>query len=78
MPNSRIARATLRTIGVPTLMLQGGSDRVVLPHGSEGKQVHFSGPYERQVLEAVGHFPLREAPHPTAGLLTSFFAHQLR
>jgi pimeloyl-ACP methyl ester carboxylesterase len=67
-----------RTIGVPTLMLQGGSDRVVLPHSSEAKQVHFSGPYQRHVLESVGHFPTREAPHLTNGVLVSFLGQQLR
>jgi pimeloyl-ACP methyl ester carboxylesterase len=67
-----------RQITVPTLMVQGGSDRVVLPHSSEGKAVHFSAPYQRQVLEGVGHFPTREAPHQTAGLLTSFLGQQLR
>jgi pimeloyl-ACP methyl ester carboxylesterase len=65
-------------ITVPTLMLQGGSDRVVLPHSSEDKQVHFSGPYQRHVLEAVGHFPTREAPHQTNGVLTAFLGPQLR
>lgn len=67
-----------RKIAVPTLMVQGGSDRVVLPHSSEGKEVHFSGPYQRHVVEGVGHFPTREAPHQTVGLLTAFLGHQLR
>jgi pimeloyl-ACP methyl ester carboxylesterase len=67
-----------RKIAVPTLMVQGGSDRFVLPHTTEGKEVHFSGPYQRHVLEGVGHFPTREAPHQTAGLLTAFLGPQLR
>ncbi|MCW5659260.1 MAG: alpha/beta hydrolase [Burkholderiaceae bacterium] len=67
-----------RRIAVPTLMVQGGSDRVVLPHSSESKEVHFSGPYQRHLLEGVGHFPTREAPHQTAGLLTSFLGQHPR
>jgi pimeloyl-ACP methyl ester carboxylesterase len=67
-----------RKIAVPTLMLQGGSDRVVLPHSSEGKEVHFSAPYQRHVIEGVGHFPTREAPHQTHGVLASFLGQQLR
>ncbi len=67
-----------RTIAVPTLMLQGGSDRMVLPHTSESKQVHFRGPYQRHVLESVGHFPTREAPLLTHGVLVSFLGSHLR
>jgi pimeloyl-ACP methyl ester carboxylesterase len=67
-----------RQITVPTQMLQGGSDRVVLPHSSEDRDVHFSAPYQRHVLDGVGHFPTREAPHQTCGLLTSFLGQQLR
>jgi pimeloyl-ACP methyl ester carboxylesterase len=61
-----------RTIGVPTLMIQGGSDRCALPASAEGKERHFTGPYERIVLDGVGHFPLREAPDETADLVTVF------
>jgi pimeloyl-ACP methyl ester carboxylesterase len=58
-------------------MLQGGSDRVVPPYTSEAKQVHFSGPYQRHVQESVGHFPTREAPHLTNGVLVSFLGSHL-
>ncbi|HMD01446.1 MAG TPA: alpha/beta hydrolase [Candidatus Baltobacteraceae bacterium] len=66
----------VRTISVPTLMLQGGDDRCVLPASSEGKEKNFSGPYRRHVLADVGHFPTREAPARVAELLTEFLTPQ--
>jgi pimeloyl-ACP methyl ester carboxylesterase len=67
-------KKAVRTIGVPTLMIQGGDDRCGLPASSEGKERHFTGCYERIVLDGVGHFPLREAPEETASLVAAFLA----
>ncbi|MGH6692912.1 MAG: alpha/beta fold hydrolase, partial [Gammaproteobacteria bacterium] len=53
---------TAGTITVPTLMIQGGDDRCDARSTSEGQARWFSGPYHRVVLDAVGHFPAREAP----------------
>ncbi|TIT03892.1 MAG: alpha/beta hydrolase, partial [Mesorhizobium sp.] len=49
-------------ISVPTLVLHGDDDRVVLPDSSEGKEPYFTAGYERVLLPGVGHFPTREAP----------------
>lgn len=57
------------TISVPTLMIQGGSDRCDRPDASAGLEGHFSGGYHRVVLDGVGHFPHREAPATVAELV---------
>lgn len=57
---------------LPTLMLHGGADRCTLPETSEGKERFFSGPYQRQVLPGLGHFPQREAPQVVARALLDF------
>jgi pimeloyl-ACP methyl ester carboxylesterase len=62
----------VRQIAVPTLMIQGGDDRCVLPASTEGKARHFAGPYRRVVLEGVGHFPTREAPREVGKFLVEF------
>jgi pimeloyl-ACP methyl ester carboxylesterase len=67
------AYAAARSISVPTLMLQGGDDRCVLATGSAGKEANFSGGYSRHVLDGVGHFPTREAPHAVGAFLSDFF-----
>jgi pimeloyl-ACP methyl ester carboxylesterase len=56
-------------IKVPTLMIQGGDDRCVLPASTEGAEPFFTGGYRREVLDGVGHFPTREAPQEVARLL---------
>ena len=63
-----------QTIGVPTLLLHGGDDRCVAAATSEGKDRHFTAGYERRVLPGVGHFPTREAPALTAGLIAEFLS----
>jgi pimeloyl-ACP methyl ester carboxylesterase len=57
------------TITVPTLMIQGGEDRCVLPSSSEGRGQYFCGSYTRRVLDGVGHFPTREAAGRVGKLL---------
>lgn len=57
---------------VPTLVLHGGADTCNQPATSEGKQAWFSGGYERRVLDRVGHFPQREAPHTVADAILKF------
>jgi pimeloyl-ACP methyl ester carboxylesterase len=63
-----------RTISVPTLMIQGGADGVTLPESTDGKDKHFTGGYQRKVLDGVGHFPTREAPEAVNALLLDFLA----
>jgi len=60
---------------VPTLMLHGEADGVTLPVTSANKQAFFRGPYRRELLPGVGHFPQREAPAPVARLLLDFLGH---
>ena len=59
----------LETLSTPTLMVQGASDFCDEPASSEGLERHFTGRYQRIVLDGVGHFPPREAPEAVAGAL---------
>jgi pimeloyl-ACP methyl ester carboxylesterase len=59
-------------LSTPTLMIQGASDYCDPPSESEGLESHFAGGYERLLLEAVGHFPHREAP---AAVATAVLRH---
>jgi pimeloyl-ACP methyl ester carboxylesterase len=59
-------------IGVPTLVVHGGSDPANDPSTSADREALFSGPYQRIVLDGVGHFPSREAPEAVAAALRSF------
>ena len=74
--HATLARHALevRQIRVPTLTIQGGDDRCILPSSSEGKEAHFAGPYERRVLDGVGHFPTREAPQRVAQWVGAFLS----
>jgi len=57
---------------VPTLMLHGAADTCVAPDSSAGKERFFTGPYRRQLLDGVGHFPQREAPEAVAAAMLAF------
>ncbi|KGM32497.1 alpha/beta fold hydrolase [Inquilinus limosus] len=61
-------------IGVPTLVLHGGSDPCNDPSTSAGKERFFRGRYERDVLPGIGHFPQREAPNAVAEAILQFLA----
>jgi pimeloyl-ACP methyl ester carboxylesterase len=65
-------QVSARTIAVPTLVLQGGDDRVILPASSEGKERFHTAGFERQLLPGIGHFPTREAPARVAALIADF------
>ena len=58
---------------VPTLLLHGAADGVNHPDTSAGKENFFRGPYERQLLAGVGHFPQRESPREVLAALLHFF-----
>jgi len=49
-------------IGVPTIALHGSVDGVHPVKDSESHGRYFTGPYERRVLEGIGHNPAQEAP----------------
>jgi pimeloyl-ACP methyl ester carboxylesterase len=57
------------SIGVSTLMIQGGADSCDPPSESEGLEQYFTADYERIVIAEVGHFPHREAPGTVADLI---------
>jgi pimeloyl-ACP methyl ester carboxylesterase len=59
-------------LSVPTLMLHGASDTCTIPDSSAGKEAFFKGPYRRELLAGVGHFPPREAPQAVAQALLDF------
>jgi pimeloyl-ACP methyl ester carboxylesterase len=59
-------------LSVPTLVLHGGADTCNHPDSSAGKERFFSGPYERVVLERVGHFPQREASDAVSRSIIDF------
>lgn len=53
-------------IAVPTIAIHGAVDGVLPVHASEAHHKYFIGPYERRVLEGIGHNPPQEAPQPFA------------
>lgn len=59
-------------LSVPTLVLHGAVDTVNAPAGSANKEHFFTGPYQRRLLDGVGHFPQREAPAQVAQALLDF------
>ncbi|VXC72723.1 conserved hypothetical protein [Burkholderia sp. 8Y] len=61
--------ATVERIGVPALMMQGGSDFCDDVSTSEGQEGCFTAGYRRVVIDGAGHFPPREAPDAVADAL---------
>jgi pimeloyl-ACP methyl ester carboxylesterase len=61
--------AEVTRIGVPTLLIHGGSDACVAPEGTEGRSGYFTAGYRRVVVPGAGHFVPREAPGTTAELI---------
>jgi pimeloyl-ACP methyl ester carboxylesterase len=53
-------------IAVPTVCLQGGGDGVFRAEISAAHRRFFTGPYERRVLDHVGHNVPQEAPEAFA------------
>ena len=54
--------ASQPAIGVPTIVLHGACDGVVLPAQSEDARRHFGAHHERHVVPVAGHFLSREVP----------------
>lgn len=61
-----------KSLSLPTIYLQGLEDGVNPPELSETLHEKFSGPFERIVLQNVGHFPQREDPEAVARELAIF------
>ena len=58
------------------LMIHGGADPCNDPSTSEGEEAFFTSTYSRLVLEGVGHFPQREAPHAVSAAILEFLQSQ--
>lgn len=62
--NARLA--AMPKIAVPTIAIHGADDGVIPASLSEGHERHFTGHYERRVMDNVGHNPPQEAPEAFA------------
>jgi pimeloyl-ACP methyl ester carboxylesterase len=60
--NTEALLATLPKIAVPSIALHGAVDGVTPAATSEHHGTHFTGRYERRVLDNIGHDVPREAP----------------
>jgi pimeloyl-ACP methyl ester carboxylesterase len=61
-----------KTLSLPAIYIQGEEDGVNPPALSESIHQKFTGPFERILLQNVGHFPQREDPDAVARELTIF------
>ena len=59
-------------LSVPTLVVHGAADTCNHPDSSSGREAFFTGRYERQVLDGIGHFPQREAAQTVAEAILRF------
>jgi pimeloyl-ACP methyl ester carboxylesterase len=59
-------------LGVPSLVLHGAVDSCNAPESSAGRERFFKGPYLRQIIDGVGHFPQRESPQEVASSILKF------
>jgi len=57
------------SIAVPTINLCGAEDGIRAPEETDTHARHFTGPYERRVLPAVGHNFPQEAPQAAVAAL---------
>jgi len=63
----------IATLSTPTVMIQGGADCCDQPESSAGREGAFAGPYQRILLDGVGHFPPREVPDQVAEIIDAHF-----
>lgn len=61
-----------RSLSLPSIYFQGAEDGVNPPELSENLHERFSGPFDRILLQNVGHFPQREDPETVARELAIF------
>jgi pimeloyl-ACP methyl ester carboxylesterase len=56
-------------IPVPTIVLQGEGDGVIVATPSDTQAHFFSGPYRRRLIPTIGHNVPQEAPQQTAAAI---------
>ena len=61
-----------KSLSLPAIFIQGKEDGVTPAAMSEKVHEKFTGPFERILLQNVGHFPQREDPEAVARELTVF------
>jgi pimeloyl-ACP methyl ester carboxylesterase len=61
-----------KTLALPGIYFQGNEDGVNPPQVSEDVYKKFTGPFDRILLQNVGHFPQREDPETVARELALF------
>ena len=61
-----------RSLSLPSIYFQGAEDGVNPPELSENLHEKFSGPFDRILLQNVGHFSQREDPETVARELAIF------
>jgi pimeloyl-ACP methyl ester carboxylesterase len=64
--------SVLPVLATPTLVLHGDADGVNPIYSSEGKERWFIGPYQRKVMQGIGHFPQRESSQRVADEILKF------
>lgn len=56
-------------IKVPSVVLQGRDDGVDPPSAEDRNQAHFTGPYDRRIIDGTGHNLPQEAPEAFAAAI---------
>ncbi len=64
-----------KVLHIPTVLLHGVEDACELLETTEGAARHFEKDYRRVLLEGVGHFPAREKPAQTSGVILEHLRH---
>jgi len=64
------------SIGVPCVVLQGRDDGVDPPAEEDFDRAHYTGPYERRIIDGTGHNLPQEAPEAFAGAMLTLAGAQ--
>ena len=68
--------AELPPITVPTVVLHGGADAVILPTAEAADAARFVGPFERHVVPNAGHLLPREAPESVVAAVSALIGQE--
>lgn len=63
---TRVRRVAREKIATPTLHLHGANDGCIAPAACVGQERYFSGPFDFELIEGVGHFLGLEQPEAVA------------